>query len=278
MTRHLRTVASAAAAAAALAFLLTSLPIQPARADAAPKAAKPLLLVKSGDWQRITAQAAAGSVSLPVPALDACGGPYNWPCSYPGAPVQVSASYQGVMRIARLAAHVTILFDDETWPETPARQHVNAMYWLCKAARAVRALHEPGVRLIETPYDTTAALILAEDVQAVKCGAYGVDVQSQFTDSKPWLFRWFVTADIQAMRKVRKHVVILAGISTNGPAGFLSVPVLVKDFRYAMAAGANGIWANVPDWGVRNKCGAAQGGPGCPEIGIRFLQAIGLAS
>src|SRR5215469_5747894 len=37
-----------------------------------------------------------------------------------------------------------------------------------------------------------------------------------------------------------------------------------------------GLRLNAKNWLSRNQCTAAQGGPGCPQTGIRFLADIGL--
>jgi len=48
------------------------------------------------------------------------------------------------------------------------------------------------------------------------------------------------------------------------------------DYRRALRAGIQGFWLNAKNWLSRNQCTAAQGGPGCPQTGIRFLADIGL--
>jgi hypothetical protein len=235
-------------------------------------------LIKTGDAERIAAQAQIDGVTLPTWTWDACGGPYNWLCWWPGAPAAITAAENGVWQFVRFHTHGTVFYDLESWQATPNREKANPLYWLCRAAKTVRAAHKPGVHLIETPLAHTAAAIQSEDVQAVKCGVFGVDIQSQFADGKPAHFKSFVSGDIEAMRDVRKSVVILVGLATNGPAGYLAATTLVRDYRYAIGAGANGIWLNAADWMAKNKCGAAQGGPGCPQIAIEFLKAIGAAT
>ena len=239
--------------------------------------AKPAWLVKTGDADRFAAQAQTDGLTLSAWTFDACGGPYNWPCNWIGAPAQISATYAGVLRIARVHDHVTIFYDLEGWLGSPNTEKANPLYWLCRAAKTIRAMNRPGVRLVETPVGHTAAMMQAEDVEAVRCGSWGVDMQSQFADGKPKLFQSVINADVDAMRDVRPAVYVLAGIATNGPEGFLSVATLVRDYWYAVWARVNGIWLNGADWTPKNRCGAAQGGPGCPEIAVRMLQAIGAA-
>ena len=51
---------------------------------------------------------------------------------------------------------------------------------------------------------------------------------------------------------------------------------LVTDYHQALAAGVQGFWLNANNWLRHNQCTAADGGHGCPKIGLRFLAEIGL--
>jgi hypothetical protein len=117
--------------------------------------------------------------------------------------------------------------------------------------------------------------MLREDVTAASCHAYAVDIQSQFANADPDAFNAFIQRDVADIRAVNKKVLILAGLATNSP-GVQTPQDLVSDYHAALADGVQGFWLNAADWGRENHCTAAQGGPGCPAIGVKFLEDIGL--
>ena len=110
----------------------------------------------------------------------------------------------------------------------------------------------------------------AEDVVAAKCGALAVDIQSQFINGNPSLFTQFIRNAVAQIRKANKHIIILAGLATNNPA-VQSPASLLADYNAALRAGVAGFWLNANNWGNRNMCSAAQGGPGCPAVGLQLL-------
>ena len=127
-----------------------------------------------------------------------------------------------------------------------------------------------------TPYvKPPTKKMIPEDVAAARCGAMAVDVQSQFANGSPRDFGRFIRKAVAAIRRVNRSTIILAGLATNNPrVQFASN--LVTDYHEALRAGVEGFWLNAKKWGDRNKCTAAQGGPGCPRTGIQFLEHIGL--
>ncbi len=117
--------------------------------------------------------------------------------------------------------------------------------------------------------------MIPEDVEAARCGAYAVDVQTQFTNGSPARFGSFIRKAVSAIRNVNKKIIILAGLATNSPY-VQSASHLATDYRKALKAGVQGFWLNAKNWLNRNRCTAAQGGAGCPQTGIQFLEDIGL--
>ena len=110
---------------------------------------------------------------------------------------------------------------------------------------------------------------------AAKCGAYAVDVQAQFANGSPAGFGLFIRKAVRAVRDVNKKIIILAGLATNNPHVQVARN-LATDYHEALTAGVQGLWLNAKNWQSRNQCAAAQGGPGCPQTGIQFLEDIGL--
>ena len=96
-----------------------------------------------------------------------------------------------------------------------------------------------------------------------------VDIQSQFIDGDPSAFRQFIRNAVGQIRKANRHIIILAGLATNTPA-VQSPANLLADYNAALSAGVAGFWLNANNWGSRTMCTAAQGGPGCPAVGLQL--------
>jgi hypothetical protein len=80
-------------------------------------------------------------------------------------------------------------------------------------------------------------------------------------DIEPWL---------RAIRSVNSRIVILTGLATNNP--IVQTPAhLVTDYHRALAAGVQGFWLNAATWLAENQCTPADGGQGCPKVGLQFL-------
>jgi hypothetical protein len=171
--------------------------------------------------------------------------------------------------------HGTAVFDIETWSYTPAVERKDPDKWICRAAHLTRI--DNHLKVIITPYaKPPTRLMIPQDVAAARCGGYAVDVQTQFINGSPARFGRFIRKAVRAVRRVNDKIVILAGLATNNP-NVQSAAHLRTDYHEALAAGVQGFWLNARNWGRRNHCTTAQGGPGCPQVGIRFLEDIGLA-
>jgi hypothetical protein len=258
----------------------------------------PLLLVKSNDLALLQACAAQGSticpqqaatgVTLPSFTWTGCGGLSDPLKCQPGqVPIQTAES--AVWEMAQDGYAGPVVFDIETWSFTPAIERANPLKYICMAAKLVKA--DPKLQVIITPYSgipgsymaMTAAQqvsMIAEEAQAARCGAYAVDIQSQFANGHPVTqFGPFVEAAVDAMRKQSATAIILAGLATNNPVP-QTLRHLVADWKAALADGVQGFWVNAADWSDqgKNRCTAAQGGPGCPVTGVQLLEAVGLAT
>jgi hypothetical protein len=232
----------------------------------------PQWLVKSNDLALLGQQAAREGVLMPQFTWVGCGG-LSDPDTCLRGQQPIYTSYWTLRAAAEAGMAGTAVFDIEPWQRTPAPQRADPGAYICKAARLQQT--DPQLKVIITPYVKPPGAMLREDVTAASCGAYGVDIQSQFTDADPDAFSTFIQRDVGDIRVVNKKVLILAGLATNSPV--VQTPQdLVSDYHAALAHGVQGFWLNANDWGRENKCTAAQGGPGCPEIGVQFLEDIGL--
>jgi hypothetical protein len=245
--------------------------------EAAPAASRPPALVwlaKSNDLNLLQQRAAADGVTLPAFTWVGCGGKSD-PVRCAAGQQPIFTSYWPLRSMALTGWHGTAIFDIETWSDTPAAERKHPDKWICRAAHLRRT--DRHLKVIITPYaKPPGRLIIGEDVAAAKCGAYAVDVQTQFINGSPAKFGRFIHKAVRAIRRVNNKIIILAGLATNNP-NVQTAAHLTTDYHKALAAGVDGFWLNARNWGHRNKCTAATDGPGCPQTGVRFLEDIGLA-
>jgi hypothetical protein len=265
-----------AAAALLLMLLLPLIPSPAASAAAAASSASlpgPLWLVKSNDLALLQGQATADGATLsPFATWVGCGG-LSDPDACRSGQQPIFTSYVPLRRLALAGWHGTAVFDIEPWPYTPRPERRNPAKYICLAAHLANI--DPSLRVVITPFIKPTRKIVSEDVVAAKCGAAAVDVQSQFANGFPAKFGRFIRKDVTAIRKVNRRIIILAGLATNNPH-VQSASDLIRDYDKALRAGVQGFWLNAKKWGSRNRCTAAEGGPGCPQVGIQFLEDIGL--
>jgi hypothetical protein len=271
--RALRPTGPVAIALAIVLLGLVVLTMSAARAHTAAKPPPLLWLVKSNDVAGLKHQAGKDGVKLRAFTWVGCGGKSDPdPCKAGQQPIYTN--YWDLRAKADTGWHGIAVFDIETWPFTPAAQRADPDKWICKAAALQQK--DRHLKVIITPYaQPPRKQMIPEDVAAAKCGAYAIDVQTQFANGHPREFSWFIRTAVKKIRQVNKTVIILAGLATNHPH-VETAAHLVADYHAALAAGVAGFWLNANDWLDRNMCTAAQGGPGCPEIGIQFLTRVGM--
>jgi hypothetical protein len=245
---------------------------QPAQPPGITAPTGPQWLVKSNDLALLGQQAAKEDVLMPRFTWVGCGGLSDPDACLPGQQ-PIYTNYQRLRAAAQAGMAGTAVFDIEPWRRTPAAERANPGSYICKAARLQQT--DPQLKVIITPYVKPPGAMLREDVTAASCHAYAVDIQSQFANADPDAFNAFIQRDVSQIRAVNKKVLILAGLATNSP-GVQTTQDLVSDYHAALADGVQGFWLNAADWGGENHCTAAQGGPGCPKIGVQFLEDIGL--
>jgi hypothetical protein len=257
----------------ASAILLISGP----RRDAGPRASTkpaPSWLVKSNDLILLRHRAKKDGVKLPAFTWVGCGGKSD-PDSCVTGQQPIFTSFLALQSEAQTGWQGTAIFDIETWKYTPRPERKHPDRFICRAAHLMQV--DSHLKVIITPYaKPPAKRLIGEDVAAAKCGAYAVDVQTQFINGSPARFGRFISKAVRAIRRVSSKIIVLAGLATNNPS-VQTAAHLAADYRRALAAGVNGFWLNAAKWGPRNQCKAAQGGPGCPQVGVKFLEDIGLA-
>ena len=265
-SRSLVAPAAAVVSLALVALVLALGSLTPARATTTQ--ARPVYwLAKSSDLALIQNQAMIVGVSLAPFTWVGCGGKSD-PDRCKAGQQPIYTDYWSLRSKADTGWHGTAIFDIEPWSYTPAAQRADPDPWICRAAALQATDRYLGV--IITPYAKAPAQMVAEDVAAAKCGAYAVDIQSQFINGNPSAFRQFIRNAVGQIRKANRHIIILAGLATNTPA-VQSPANLLADYNAALSAGVAGFWLNANNWGSRTMCTAAQGGPGCPAVGLQLL-------
>ena len=230
-------------------------------------------LGKVGDIARVAAFAGNHDALVPPFTWRACGGPGNLSCPAPlKGQVPVYASERALWALAGSNYSGYVVFDIEVWHATPGAERAHPLKYICRAARLSR--QDPRMKVIITPFNPSPVMMTREAVQAAACNAYAVDIQAQFANGHPGKFQAFVRRTIIAVRAKNARIKILVGLSSNNAAP-QSPRHLLADYRLAVAAGAQGIWWNAPDWGRKNACKGQQGGRGCPATLMSVWQHIG---
>jgi len=259
----------------ATVLLLLFVAAQPASGADRPSAPPLVWLVKSNDLTVLRQQALADGVTLPEFTWIGCGRPSDTDRCRAGQQ-PIFTNYWKLRAWAEAGWLGTAVFDIEPWRYTPLAERKDPKKWICRAARLQQI--DPYLRVIITPFarpQTTR--MIGEDVAAARCGAYAVDVQTQFANGTPRQFAVFLRSAVRAIRSVNSRIVILTGLATNNP--IVQTPAhLVTDYHLALAAGVQGFWLNAANWLDHNQCTPADGGLGCPRVGLQFLAQIGLTT
>lgn len=156
-----------------------------------------------------------------------------------------------------------ILYDNEDWQLTPAKEQSNPVLYYKKAAALV---HSRGYIFVGTPVSKTHPNITVEIAPYVDV----LDIQSQYDQAVAATYSSHVTPLAKAASQANPSVIILSGLSTNPSAGIPTPQQLIDD-AHAVWGAVKGYWLNIPSPGTAcPKCYAAQ-----PQIGIDFLNGLG---
>jgi hypothetical protein len=156
------------------------------------------------------------------------------------------------------------LFDLETWSYS-GNESKNPGYWI---KRALSLAHKHGIKLMITLGGGLGRCYTCMTT-AASHGAEKVSVQSQGATT----LAGFTSHVLAALTAVGgKKSLLIVGLGTNTP-GVHDVSLLSAEYRWARSAGLYQFWLNANNWQARNKCSKAQGGLGCPQIGVQFLAA-----
>jgi hypothetical protein len=230
-----------------------------------------LALIKQNDL------AAIGKQYAPDFSWIACGlgtaPPYasrTGPCS--SGQVPIYASYwvlKKAIAAGKVRPGMTILFDQEVWKWTPAREQAHPEYYIKAAAQLA---HANGVHIIETVYEPTIASEIAVEVAAAPY-ANVIAIQSQDADQHPDRFTSYVAESVQAIRAVSPTIPIMAGLATDAGGRPVTASKMVSEYdqTYSMV---DYFWLNADQWAPPRGQGCAP--RGCGRIGARFLADIGV--
>jgi hypothetical protein len=153
------------------------------------------------------------------------------------------------------------LFDLETWSFS-GNESKDPGYWI---KRALALAHDHSIKLMVTLGGGLGRCYSCMTT-AASHGAYRVSVQSQGALTLA-VFKARVRA---ALKAVGSASLLIVGLGTNTPSVH-DVSLLRAEYAWARSAGLDQFWLNANNWQGRNKCTNAQGGRGCPEIGVQFL-------
>lgn len=186
--------------------------------------------------------------------------------------VPVYASYWALKRaivLGRVKAGMTILFDQEIWKSTPAREQARPEYYIRAAAQLA---HANGVLIIESVYEPTMAGEIAVEVAAAPY-ADVISIQSQRWDQHPSQFTNYVSQSVAAIRAVSPTVPIMAGLATDAGGQPVTASEMVREYDQTWNM-VNYFWLNAAQWPRPRGTGCAP--RGCGRVGDRFLADIGV--
>lgn len=186
--------------------------------------------------------------------------------------VPIYASYwalKNAIASGRVTGGMTILFDQETWKWTPAREQAHPEYYIRAAAQLA---HANGVFIIESVYEPTTSGEIAVEVAAAPY-ADVIAIQSQKTDQHPDQFTSYVSRSVAAIRAVSATVSIMAGLATDAGGHPITARMMVREYdqTYGMVSY---FWLNAAQWAPPRGTGCAP--RGCGAVGERFLADIGV--
>ncbi len=164
---------------------------------------------------------------------------------------------------------MTILFDQEIWKWTPAREQAHPEYYIKAAAQLA---HANSIFIIESVYEPTLASEIAVEVAAAPY-ADVVSIQSQKTDQHPGAFLNYVSQTVAAIRAVSSTVPIMAGLATDADGHPVTASKMVREYDLTYNL-VSYFWLNADQWAPPTGQGCAP--RGCGGVGARFLADIGV--
>lgn len=155
---------------------------------------------------------------------------------------------------------------------TPRAEGDSPAGYICKAALLAAADH---IRLIEASTDGGPA----GEQEAARCGAYAVELQYQSWDGHPSRYLAKIAGLARALRRIRPHVTVIAGIGTDASGRPVS-PATLYDSWHAVRGLVNGAWLNLAHWvNVTAPCIPDVPGntvpTGCVITGLDFMTLAG---
>ncbi|HTX80996.1 MAG TPA: hypothetical protein VME44_02360 [Streptosporangiaceae bacterium] len=188
--------------------------------------------------------------------------------------VPIYASYWALkkaIRSGQVKPGMTILFDQEIWKWTPAREQAHPEYYIRAAAQLA---HANGVFIIESVYEPTTAGEIAVEVAAAPY-ADVISIQSQKSDQHPGRFTSYVSQSVAAIRAVSPTVPIMAGLATDAGGQPITAGEMTREYdqTYNMVSY---FWLNAAEWAPPRGTGCAP--RGCGRVGDRFLADIGVGA
>ena len=223
----------------------------------------------------LLAQAAEDGVALPAIQWRLCGvyngvtyGLSDDTTCVPGDTL-VTENFYSLRNAINAGYQGTIVYDIESWDFTPSAQSSAPVPWIRKSVQFAKA---HGVSIIVSPGGNLGGDTATFSI-ATQYGATYIALQSQGKSTLS-AFEAFVHSSAQFIGAERvkydTSTDIIVGLATNVPAVH-SLSLLNSEFNYAWSQGVQSFWLNANNWLSENECTAADGGPGCPQLGVQFL-------
>lgn len=164
----------------------------------------------------------------------------------------------------RIKAGQTILFDQEDWKFTPARESADPTRYAVLIGKLCQAA---GVRLIFTGVVKGIVPELAV-YEAAAPYAYAIGVQTQRYKGNPATFRSYAHRAATALRAINPSVKIILGLSPDAGGKPITAARMVDEYKTTYTL-ADGYWLNVASWAPPKGVGCAVNG--CTATARAFL-------
>jgi hypothetical protein len=175
-----------------------------------------------------------------------------------------------------------VLYDDEHWSFTPAAQQRQPAKYEELGAKLAHAHHllfiaAPAVDLVNVLDPTVKSDFYAAYLRlGLASGAArysdAIDIQAQGSINDLAKYKQFVQSAAAQARKANRHVLVIAGLSTN-PSGAHVTSAEFSDAFYAVRPYVDGYWLNIPSGGSYcPKCGTPR-----PTVALPLLRGLAAA-